>query len=103
MIDGLARQRQTGGVRRGGGTVSGAWAGGRSPDGTSDRVCGAVRLLRRLADAGVSSAAKAETDFTAVQRAGAKCPVRCADVESVGAESLGHIMSFFSPFHVLFR
>ena len=27
----------------------------------------------------------AETDFTAVQRAGAKCPVRCADVESVGA------------------
>ena len=27
----------------------------------------------------------AETDFTAVQRAGAKCPVRCADGEPVGA------------------
>ena len=49
--------RQTGGVRRGG-TVSGAWAGGRRPDGPSDRVCGAVRLLRRLAGVDVSSAAQ---------------------------------------------
>ncbi len=29
---------------------------GRSPDGTSDRVCGAVRLRRQLADVEVSSA-----------------------------------------------
>ena len=58
----------------------------RKPGRPSDRVCGAVRLLRRLADVDVSSAAKAETDFTAVQRAGAKCPVRCADVELVEAE-----------------
>lgn len=36
----------------------------------------------------------AETDFTAVQRAGAKCPVRCADGESVVAVEVVRIMVY---------
>ena len=91
MIAGLARQRQTGGVRRGGGTVSGAWAGGRSPDGPSDRVCGAVRLLRRLAGADVSSAVKRRrTSRQCSGRALAPSPMCC--LKLVGAE----IMSIFA-------
>ena len=39
------------------------------------RLCRHVGLKRR----------QAETDFAAVQRAGTLCPVRCADVELVGA------------------
>ena len=65
-----------GGVRRGPGTVrcrlacAGLWTGE-----TFAAACRRECLKRR----------QAETGFTAVQRAGAKCPVRCADANLVGA------------------